>query len=81
MVIDWNKSAQEIINQVRAFGPSPGCITEYKGKNIKILKVKKIEKLTADKHFSTGNPKPGQIVQADKKGLVVSFCKNDSKKS
>ena len=35
--IDWNKSAQGIYNQFRAFYPWPGIWTSWKGKKIKII--------------------------------------------
>ncbi len=38
--IDWTKSAQEIERQIRAFYPWPGSFTEFKGKNLKIFKIK-----------------------------------------
>ncbi len=36
--IDWNKSAEEIERQVRAFNPWPGAFTNWEEKNLKILK-------------------------------------------
>lgn len=36
--IDWNKAAQEIERQVRAFTPWPGTWTEWKGKSLKVIK-------------------------------------------
>jgi methionyl-tRNA formyltransferase len=36
--IDWNKSAEEIERQVRAFNPWPSAFTNWEGKNLKILK-------------------------------------------
>jgi len=37
--IDWEKSAEEIERQVRAFTPWPGTYTIYKGKRLKILEA------------------------------------------
>jgi methionyl-tRNA formyltransferase len=37
--IDWNKSSQEIINQIRAYTPWPGAFTKIEGKTLKILKA------------------------------------------
>ena len=36
--INWQMSANQISNQIRAFSPKPGCFTKYNGKIIKILK-------------------------------------------
>ncbi len=41
--IDWQKSAQEIARQVRAFYPWPGAWTEFNGLRVKILKAKAVE--------------------------------------
>lgn len=38
--IDWNKSAEEIERQVRAFTPWPSAWTIWNGKNIKVIKSK-----------------------------------------
>src|SRR3989338_3685591 len=37
--IDWNRPAEEIECQMRAFTPWPGTFTVFKGHNLKILKV------------------------------------------
>lgn len=37
--IDWNKSAEEIKNMVRAYTPWPSVYTDLKGKKIKILQA------------------------------------------
>lgn len=42
--IDWQKSAEEIERQIRAFAPWPSTFTSYKGKKLKILKVSVLEK-------------------------------------
>jgi len=41
--IEWSKSANEIYNQVRALADRPGAFTEFRGKNLKVLKVKIVE--------------------------------------
>lgn len=38
--IDWQKNAEEIERQIRAFYPWPGSFTEIKTKNNKILRIK-----------------------------------------
>ncbi|MCX6745195.1 MAG: methionyl-tRNA formyltransferase [Candidatus Parcubacteria bacterium] len=37
--IDWNKSAQEIERQVRAFNSWPGSWTDWNNKNLKVIKA------------------------------------------
>jgi methionyl-tRNA formyltransferase len=68
--IDWNLSAQEIVNRLRAFTPWPGMFTllkmEPKPQLLKIWKVEMVER--------SGNP--GKILSADKHGIVVACGKN-----
>ena len=35
--IDWNNSAENIHNQIRAFTPNPGAFTLYKNKRVKLF--------------------------------------------
>ncbi|MBK7811854.1 MAG: methionyl-tRNA formyltransferase [Saprospiraceae bacterium] len=39
LMIDWNRSVIEIHNQIRAFSPSPGTITQHEGQLYKIFKA------------------------------------------
>lgn len=65
MQIDWNKSAEEIHNLVRAFSPQPGAFFIHNGKVIKILKTK------VDINFSG---KPGEIIEL--KNQLILGCGN-----
>lgn len=47
--IDWNKSAQDIYNQYRAFTPWPGVWTTWNNKRVKLLEV-----LPADETLDPG---------------------------
>ena len=38
--ISWDKPAEQIFNQVRAFAPAPGAYTTFRGKRLKILKAR-----------------------------------------
>ena len=38
--IDWSQTAQKILNQIRAFSPSPGAFTTLNEKRLKIFKSK-----------------------------------------
>lgn len=72
MRIDWSKDAGTIFNKVRAFGLSEGCGTTFNGKLFKIIKAKKTTLL---KNIAE-NFLNGQIISADKKGLLVKCSYN-----
>jgi methionyl-tRNA formyltransferase len=73
--INWNLNAEKIINKVRAFSTSPGSYTNWRGKNIKIIKAKKIENLNYK--IFPGNTN-GEIISASKKdGLLVRCNKKE----
>ncbi len=63
--IDWNKTAREIHNLVRGLNPIMGTYTYCEGKKLKIWKTKLVKD-----DSKTG--KPGEILKADKSGLVIS---------
>ena len=63
--IDWNKTASEIHNLVRGLNPIMGTFTFAEGKKIKIWKTKLLKE-----DSRTG--KPGEVLSADKTGLVVA---------
>ncbi len=52
--IDWNNSADEIIQKIRAFSDSPGAWFELKGERIKVF----------DGKFIDGKAEPGRIVDS-----------------
>jgi methionyl-tRNA formyltransferase len=64
--IDWNLSAQEILNRLRAFTPWPGAFTFLNGKMLKIWKAEVVEKSGA----------AGEILSADKNEIIVACGKN-----
>jgi methionyl-tRNA formyltransferase len=65
--LDWKQPARALWNRVRAFTPWPGAYTYYGGlPNPRRLKIWR----TAVNAEASG--KPGEIVQADKSGLVVA---------
>jgi methionyl-tRNA formyltransferase len=43
-VIDWKQPAERIHNQVRALAPSPGAMTQFQGKTLKIYRTTIAEK-------------------------------------
>ena len=64
--IDWNRSSQQIFDQIRAFKPWPGTFTElsHGGKSIRLI----VE--TASICDESGEP--GSVMRADSKGICVA---------
>lgn len=50
--IDWQRSAEEIERQVRAFAPTPGAWFEANGERIKLMAAE----------FATGDGQPGEVL-------------------
>jgi len=65
-LIDWDAPAVDIHNQVKGVLPWPGAFTGYRGK---ILKIFKTDLLPV---FPNHKPEPGEVVRADKQGIVVA---------
>ena len=63
--IDWTKTAREIHNLVRGLNPIMGTFTFAEGKKIKIWKTRIVKD-------DSKVGKPGEVLVADKSGLVVS---------
>ena len=55
--IDWQAPVREIWLKVRAFQPWPGCFTEWKGKQLKIIEAEPLPPIE--------NAQPGQVVALD----------------
>ncbi|MEW6101180.1 MAG: methionyl-tRNA formyltransferase [Candidatus Omnitrophota bacterium] len=66
-LIDWDKTAQEINNLVRACVKWPGAFTHYKGK---LLKIYKAQVTKPQSHKTTS--KPGEIIWISKEEIVVA---------
>ena len=63
-LINWRKSAREIVNQVRGLTPWPGTYTPFPEGILKIVKVQAEESISCI---------PGQVLAADgKQGLVIA---------
>ena len=58
--IVWALPARDIVNQVRAFSPSPGAYTTFRDKRVKILTAKPCD----------GHGQPGAVASAKKRLLV-----------
>ena len=65
-LIDWNTPAVNIHNQVKGVIPWPGAFTSY---HQKILKIFKTQVLPI---FSSQKPSCGEVIRADKHGIVVA---------
>ncbi len=59
--IDWNRTSEEILNQIRALVSYPVAFFDYKGQNAKVYKAS-----LADK-----KGKPGEILAANKNDKIV----------
>jgi len=68
--IDWQRSAQQIYDQLRAFQPWPGAYTHLLPKSGKPLRLI-VEQLRADPDGGQGHT-PGQVVFCDGKQLEVA---------
>ncbi len=66
-LIDWSKTAEEVVNQIRAFNPAPVAFTIANGVPFKIY--------SAEVSSIDGNFKAGQVVCADKNTLTVGCGK------
>lgn len=62
--IDWNKSARDVYNQIRALNPEPGTWTTWNGK---ILNIKKASVLELE-----AMEQPGQIKKIDKNIVIAT---------
>lgn len=61
-LIEWDRPAQEILNQVRGLTPWPGAYTFLEGKTLKIFRCR----------TAGGSGAPGTVLEADRSGLVVA---------
>ena len=68
--INWNTSAREVFNKVRALDPTPGAFTYLEGNVLKIWSSEVID-ISAEVNFDKG----GTIIKQDKKYIYV-LCGN-----
>ena len=64
--IDWDTPAADIYNQIRGVLPWPGAFTSYRQKLLKIFQALVLP------IFPNHKPVPGEVVRADKFGIVVA---------
>ena len=69
--IDWNTSARDVFNKVRALDPTPGAFTYLEGN---VLKIWSTEEVKQD--FESNFDKVGTIIKQDKKSIYILCGKN-----
>ena len=62
--IDWNNTAREVFNQVRALRPAPGAYTLLEGERFKVWDTQVIDDKTVKE--------PGEVVRLDKENLYIA---------
>lgn len=67
-LIDWNKMAYEIHNQIRAYNPWPIAYTRAGEETVRIHRAHVVE--------YTGQATPGTILKLDKQGMLVAAGKD-----
>lgn len=61
--IDWQRPAEEIVNQVRGLSPRPGAFTVWKGRRVKIIRAR-----VSDDASSASS---GEVVSVSDEGIAV----------
>ncbi|MFA7468343.1 MAG: methionyl-tRNA formyltransferase [Desulfotomaculaceae bacterium] len=64
-MISWERSTEDILNQIRGLDPWPGAFTSLNSKNLKIWSAKKKENQNSD------NARPGCVLESDKSELLI----------
>ena len=67
-VIDFNLSAEQIVNKIRALNPAPIAYTRFNGKNLKIYKAEEVN----------CKGEAGIVLQADKANGLIIACKESA---
>ena len=67
--IDWDKTAEELHNQVRSMTIWPVAQTMFNGKSVKILKTEVL-------YSETSKMKTGEVVKITKEGIAVNTKQN-----
>ena len=75
--IDWHQPAQRIWNRLRAFTPWPGAFTSFNGRLLKISRGSIAEEIwNKENPLANLGIKPGTILSAKKKGIIVACGKD-----
>ena len=75
--INFNNSAEKVLNQIRAHGPKPGSWFFYKGERIKILKAKKVNDI--GKHSTILNKE--FTLACNDGGILPTYIQREGKNS
>ncbi len=62
VLIDWNRSSEDVYNLIRGANPQPGAWTTFNGNEVKIF----------DSHKADGSGEPGSVLSIDDNGAVVA---------
>ncbi len=66
VVLNWNKPAEQLERQIRAFSPNPGAVTHFQGKRLKILGAQAKPSDTLNSHS------PGSVAFLDKDNCEIA---------
>lgn len=66
VILNWNKTAEQLERQIRAFSPTPGAVTNFQGKRLKILGAQAKPNDTLHTHS------PGSIAFLDKENCEIA---------
>jgi len=66
--IDWNRSAPEIHNWIRALNPWPTAAAHFQGGTVKIWRSRRVEKSVGD---SRPSGRPGAILALGQNEIIV----------
>lgn len=61
LAIDWTQGGQRIVDQVRAFAPTPGAFTFARGRRLKILEARR----------GQGSGEPGVVLDVRQSAVIV----------
>lgn len=72
--IDWNKTSQQIINQIKAMYPWPGGYTTFQshGKSAIKIDILEAQRYTLNEQACLTKLPPGNITEINNNGIVVS---------
>jgi methionyl-tRNA formyltransferase len=73
--IDFNSTAEEIVNKVRAFNPNPIAYFEYKGEKMNVYEAEVVNISTVD--FGAEIPAGSIIKSSAKQGLIIK-CRGEA---
>lgn len=73
--INWSDSAEKIDSQIRAYTPWPGCVTNFNGNQLKIIKATAASKIADEKEIPLDSGAvPGTVLSFNKKYGILIQC-------